>query len=123
VAEHSELTGLGLTRARAAAIQALARAFDEGRLKLDANTDPEAAIERLQTLPGIGDWTAHYIGMRALRWPDAFPHGDLGIRKVLGMTSSRHILIAADAWRPWRAYAAMYLWNHLGKLSMKGPNV
>jgi AraC family transcriptional regulator of adaptative response / DNA-3-methyladenine glycosylase II len=122
-AQSSELTGFGLTRARATSIQALARALDDGRINLEASTDPETAIKRLQTLPGIGDWTAHYIGMRALRWPDAFPHGDLGIRKALEMTSSRQILVATDAWRPWRAYAAMHLWNHLGQSSTKGPHV
>ncbi len=61
--------------------------------------------------PGIGDWTAQYIAMRALRWPDAFPAGDLGLLKALGATSPRRLLETAAAWRPWRAYAAMYLWQ------------
>ena len=77
--------------------------------------DVEATIKRLKLLPGIGDWTAQYIAMRALRWPDAFPHSDLGLRKALGETSSKRILEIAESWRPWRAYALMHLWNGLGQ--------
>jgi AraC family transcriptional regulator of adaptative response / DNA-3-methyladenine glycosylase II len=73
--------------------------------------DPEPAIAALCALPGIGDWTAQYIAMRALRWPDAFPAADLGLLKAFGATSPRRLLDAAAAWRPWRAYAAMYLWQ------------
>jgi AraC family transcriptional regulator of adaptative response / DNA-3-methyladenine glycosylase II len=68
-------------------------------------------MERLMALPGIGSWTAHYIAMRGLRWPDAFPHSDLGLRKALGGRPPREVLELAEGWRPWRAYAAMHLWN------------
>jgi AraC family transcriptional regulator of adaptative response / DNA-3-methyladenine glycosylase II len=68
-------------------------------------------IAKLQELPGIGDWTAQYIAMRALRWPDAFPAGDLGLLKAMGERSVQRLRDAGEAWRPWRAYAAMYLWE------------
>jgi AraC family transcriptional regulator of adaptative response / DNA-3-methyladenine glycosylase II len=64
-------------------------------------------------IPGIGAWTAEYIAMRALAWPDAFPCADLGIRRALGGKSPKEILTMAEAWRPWRAYAAMHLWRSL----------
>jgi AraC family transcriptional regulator of adaptative response / DNA-3-methyladenine glycosylase II len=70
-------------------------------------------MERLLEVNGIGPWTAHYIAMRALRWPDAFPHDDLGLRRGLGKRSGRRVRAAAEAWRPWRAYAAMHVWQGL----------
>ncbi len=112
-ARRKELCGAGMTSARADCLRALARSVAEGRLQLAPTAAPETVIERLRELPGIGDWTAQYIAMRALRWPDAFPAADLGIRKALEMPSTRDVLAAAEAWRPWRAYAAMYLWNSL----------
>jgi AraC family transcriptional regulator of adaptative response / DNA-3-methyladenine glycosylase II len=80
-------------------------------VSLETGPDPVACMERLMALPGIGSWTAHYIAMRGLRWPDAFPHSDLGLRKALGGQPPREVLELAEAWRPWRAYAAMHLWN------------
>jgi AraC family transcriptional regulator of adaptative response / DNA-3-methyladenine glycosylase II len=109
----SDLARLGVTEKRAECLIALARAVAAGAVKLEPGIDAEATIERLKQLPGIGDWTAHYIAMRALRWPDAFPHSDLGLRKALGETSSKRILEIAENWRPWRAYAVMHLWNSL----------
>jgi AraC family transcriptional regulator of adaptative response / DNA-3-methyladenine glycosylase II len=109
----ADLTRLGLTGKRAECLIELARAVADGEVKLEPGVDAEATIERLKQLPGIGDWTAHYIAMRALRWPDAFPHSDLGLRKALGETSSKRILEIAENWRPWRAYALMHLWNSL----------
>jgi AraC family transcriptional regulator, regulatory protein of adaptative response / DNA-3-methyladenine glycosylase II len=114
-ADVADLTRLGLTGKRAECLIALARAVAEGQVKLEPGVDVEATIERLKLLPGIGDWTAQYIAMRALRWPDAFPHSDLGLRKALGETSSKRILEIAENWRPWRAYALMHLWNSLGQ--------
>ncbi|HEY8459086.1 MAG TPA: AlkA N-terminal domain-containing protein [Blastocatellia bacterium] len=107
----ADLTRLGLTGKRAECLIALARAVAEGEVKLEPGADAEATIARLKRIPGIGDWTAHYIAMRALRWPDAFPHSDLGLRKALGETSPKRILEIAEKWRPWRAYALMHLWN------------
>ncbi len=112
VATIDELCALGLTRARAATLQTLARAVVEGRVSF-ASLDPEDTIAALDALPGIGPWTAHYIAMRALAWPDAFPAGDLGVKKALGLTGLRAIEERAAAWRPWRAYAVMHLWHSL----------
>ncbi len=64
-------------------------------------------------VPGIGAWTASYIVMRALRWPDAFPEGDLGLRKAMGGPPPARLRAAAESWRPWRAYAAQHLWASL----------
>jgi AraC family transcriptional regulator of adaptative response / DNA-3-methyladenine glycosylase II len=111
----SDLTRFGLTGKRAECLIALARAVAEGAVRLEPGVDVAATIERLKQLPGIGEWTAQYIAMRALRWPDAFPHSDLGLRKALGETSPKRILEIAEGWRPWRAYALMHLWNSLGQ--------
>jgi AraC family transcriptional regulator of adaptative response / DNA-3-methyladenine glycosylase II len=111
----ADLTRLGLTGKRAECLITLARAVADGEVKLEPGVDVEATIERLKRLPGVGDWTAQYIAMRALRWPDAFPHTDLGLRKALGETSAKRILEIAEGWRPWRAYALMHLWNGLGQ--------
>lgn len=110
-ADVADIRSVGLTATRAATVGALARAIDGGAVELTDTTDPERTIAALQTLPGIGPWTAHYLGMRALRWPDAFPAGDLVICKALGVSSARGAEQRAAPWRPWRAYAAMYLWN------------
>ena len=67
-------------------------------------------MARLDALPGIGPWTAHYIAMRALGEPDAFPAGDLVLRHETGLSEAR-LLIRAKSWRPWRAYATVYLWK------------
>ena len=72
---------------------------------------PEDEVKRLMRLPGIGAWTAQYIAMRALGWTDAFPDTDLGLKKALAPRSRREILELAEMWRPWRAYAAMCLWQ------------
>lgn len=74
-------------------------------------------MARLRELPGIGDWTAHYIAMRALRWPDAFPAGDVALHKALGVQQSRQPAreaeAASQAWRPWRSYAVLRAWSQL----------
>ena len=107
------LRTIGLPGARAHAIAELARAVDEGRVDLSDGADPTATLRELLELPGIGPWTAHYVGMRALRWPDAFPAGDLAVRKALGVETARAAEERAKPWRPWRAYAAMHLWASL----------
>jgi AraC family transcriptional regulator of adaptative response / DNA-3-methyladenine glycosylase II len=71
--------------------------------------------QRLRQLPGIGEWTAQVVAMRALGDPDAFPAGDLGVRKALGGVSAREAEARAERWRPWRAYAVMHLWTTLAK--------
>jgi AraC family transcriptional regulator of adaptative response / DNA-3-methyladenine glycosylase II len=110
----SDLTVIGLPRARAEAISRLAEAVASGDLVLDSTRSLEETVARLAALPGIGEWTAQYIAMRALREPDAFPASDLGLRRALAskgrMPTGRELLARAEAWRPWRAYAAMCVW-------------
>jgi len=109
----ARLETIGLPRVRAEAVRALARAVAAGRLRLDASAGLEEAVAALVELPGVGPWTAHYVAMRALGEPDAFPAGDLGLRRALlrgRLASARELAARAEAWRPWRAYAAMYLW-------------
>ena len=90
-----------------------AKAVASREIVLDRAFDPEETMGKLKELPGIGDWTAHYIAMRAMNWPDAFPHSDLGIRKALNENNSSRVLTLAEPWRPWRSYAAMHLWKKL----------
>ncbi len=109
------LDGIGLTRARARALQELARAVAEEPRVLEGGDSLEESVGRLLRLPGIGQWTAHYVAMRALREPDAFPASDLGLVKALAekegdRPSPRTVLDTAERWRPFRAYAAMRLW-------------
>jgi AraC family transcriptional regulator of adaptative response / DNA-3-methyladenine glycosylase II len=105
------LARLGITGARARAIVTLAAIVATGELVLRPESDVEATIARLREIPGIGAWTAHYIAMRALRWPDAFLEEDLVVRKALGVTQPARARARAEAWRPWRAYAVMHLWR------------
>lgn len=107
------LQGLGLTSKRAASLNGLARAVSEGQLRLEPGLEMESQLQELQSVPGIGPWTAHYIAMRALGWPDAFPHQDLGLRKAQGNCTAAELLEASESWRPWRAYAAQHLWRTL----------
>jgi AraC family transcriptional regulator of adaptative response / DNA-3-methyladenine glycosylase II len=112
-ASESELGSIGLTRARAASVGTFARAVVAGDVRVDGRGDPASAMAALEQLPGIGPWTAAYVGMRALGSPDAFPDGDLALRRALGDVSSRDARALAEGWRPWRAYAAMHLWTSL----------
>ncbi|MFO1300026.1 MAG: hypothetical protein U1F17_06505 [Burkholderiaceae bacterium] len=99
---------------RAAAIRSLAQAIVEDRLALEPRAPVEATLAALQAIPGIGDWTAQYIAMRALCWPDAFPAGDLAVLKALGASTPAQARERARAWQPWRAYAVMDLWASTG---------
>lgn len=111
----ADLSGLGLVRARAAAISSLAAALQADRLLLTPRGALDDAVARLRALPGIGEWTAQYIAMRALREADAFPHGDIGLLRAMAENGTRPsaaaLLVRAEAWRPWRAYAALHLWT------------
>lgn len=111
----ADLSRIGLVRARAASLRTLADAVASGALDLAAPLALEDAVERLVALPGVGEWTAHYIAMRALGEPDAFPSGDLGILHALGLGGSgadrRAARERAERWRPWRSYAVFALWT------------
>jgi AraC family transcriptional regulator, regulatory protein of adaptative response / DNA-3-methyladenine glycosylase II len=115
---EADLSGLGLTGQRQRTLHALAAAAAAGDLDLDGGADPAETAERLLAVPGIGPWTVGYVAMRALGDPDAFPVTDLGLRHAFdalgGDASDRGPLAErAEAWRPWRAYAAMHLWTSL----------
>jgi len=103
----------GIVAARARSIIALARMQGSARLCLDggAHHNPEESIRRLAELPGIGPWTAHYIAMRALRWPDAFPKEDIAVRNNLGGVTAKEAEALSQPWRPWRSYAVMHVWR------------
>ncbi|MFG1703476.1 AlkA N-terminal domain-containing protein [Nonomuraea sp. M3C6] len=106
---ETDLTGLGLTNRRIDTLKDLAARLAEGRIDLDGGQDPAEAVAGLLEVPGIGPWTASYIALRALRDPDAWPTGDLVLKKrmiALGIPDD-HI----ERWRPWRAYAALHLWS------------
>jgi AraC family transcriptional regulator of adaptative response / DNA-3-methyladenine glycosylase II len=110
----ADLAGIGLTKIRAATLQSLATTLCAEPGLLSVGELLEDKIRRLERLPGIGPWTAHYIAMRALREPDAFPAADLGLLRALetaeGRPTPAAMLQIAEAWRPWRAYAALRLW-------------
>jgi AraC family transcriptional regulator of adaptative response / DNA-3-methyladenine glycosylase II len=110
VVAGADLSRIGIPRGRAAAIRGLAEALLAGTVSLDALHDMEEAVARLSALPGIGPWTAQYIAMRVLGEPDAMPFGDLGLQRTLGMTEAA-LRKRSEAWRPWRAYAAMHIWS------------
>lgn len=103
-ASVEQVARIGLPRARAATIIALARAAVADRINTSA---------QLREIPGIGDWTAEYVAMRALRDADAFPYADIGLRKAAGRLTPKQLRERAERWRPWRAYAAMHLWASL----------
>ena len=100
VARVVDRVGVGARRAR-------------GDVELGPGVDPRGTVAELMALPGIGPWTAEYIAMRALRWPDAFPSGDLALRKAANGCTAKELAALAERWRPWRAYGAMHLWESL----------
>jgi AraC family transcriptional regulator of adaptative response / DNA-3-methyladenine glycosylase II len=117
----ADLSGLGLTAARAAAIGSFARAVADGAVRLDRGSRLEELAESIAAVPGLGPWTAQYLALR-LGEPDAFPAGDLGIRRSLahlvGRTvTERDAAALAEGWRPWRAHGAVHLWLTPGPLS------
>jgi AraC family transcriptional regulator of adaptative response / DNA-3-methyladenine glycosylase II len=104
---------IGITSRRAKTILELAQVIANKTIDLNFSFEPEKEIERLKEIPGIGEWTAQYIAMRAMGWPDAFPHTDYGIKKALAPHTPKEILTLAEKWRPCRSYAATSLWNSL----------
>ena len=112
-AELQTLINLGLTERRARTIHSVAKAYVAGELRLEPGCDQAAELERFRRIPGIGHWTSNYVAMRALRDADAFPTGDLALCNALGGVKPKEADRAAEAWRPYRAYAALYLWRML----------
>ena len=138
---EADIASIGMPRARAGAIRALALAVVEGRVDLGGATELERSLHALRSLPGIGEWTAQYVALRALREPDAFPSGDLALRRALAgriataaapqakakrtkraaasrkpaeasvLPSARELEAISERWRPWRAYASLHLWS------------
>jgi AraC family transcriptional regulator of adaptative response / DNA-3-methyladenine glycosylase II len=106
---RADIRGMPATRARA--IGALAAAVLDGSVRLDGSRDAEQCVRDLSRLPGIGDWTAQLVALRALGEPDAFPAADLGLCQALGMTPPE-LRARAESWRPWRGYAAAAIWLH-----------
>ncbi len=123
VASGEALGSLGIVKQRQAAIVALARAVASKELALHPGVDIDATMAQLRALPGVGDWTAQYIAMRALRWPDAFVAGDVALHKAMGLQhqtpplsptkTAAAAVTASQAWRPWRSYAVMRAWTSL----------
>ncbi len=110
----------GLPAVRARAIRSLALAVLSGRVTLSPSEAEEASLASLVRIPGIGDWTAQYVAMRAMRQPDAFPVNDLVLLRTAGGGSpltAAALLKRAEQWRPWRAYAALYLWRAAAELA------
>jgi AraC family transcriptional regulator of adaptative response / DNA-3-methyladenine glycosylase II len=107
VLAEADFAAVGLPRARAEAIRGLARAVASGQVRFSGIVDEN----HLLTLPGVGDWTVQYIAMRALGEPDAFPSSDLGLLRASSLKTARKLAERAERWRPWRAYAAMHLWQ------------
>lgn len=110
----SDVAAIGLPLRRAESLVAIATAFSSGPLSGAARTrGPASIVAHLADLPGIGDWTAQYVAMRAFRHPDSFPAGDLGLRKALGGLSAKQAAARAERWSPWRSYAVLHLWTAL----------
>ena len=115
---HAAATKMSMPLARAMTIQGLAQAVLDNKLAIDPAADPDRTVQKLKKIKGIGDWTAQYIAMRALRQPDAFPAADLGLIKAASGNGPRltpvQLKARAEAWRPFRAYAAVLLWTGTG---------
>ncbi len=114
---QDDIAKLGIVSARANAIIAIAQKVASGELDLSSNASLETASEVLQSIKGIGPWTAHYIAMRALSWPDAFPPQDVAILNAMNLPNTakgqREADVLAEPWRPWRSYAVLHLWRSL----------
>jgi AraC family transcriptional regulator of adaptative response / DNA-3-methyladenine glycosylase II len=114
-ADPAAIGTLGIVRQRVRALQALAAAVASDELALHRGAPLDAALDTLRALPGIGEWTAQVIAMRAFGWPDAFPASDIGVLNALGTRDPRLAAQRAESWRPWRAYAVLRLWHGLEK--------
>ena len=113
---RARLNDMGLVTSRADTIRRVARAVVNGDIDFDNAQHPQEFCEQLMTIRGIGEWTAEYVAMRALKHPDAFPASDLGLIKAMSdadVISPAKLKQHAESWRPWRSYAALLLWSSL----------
>jgi AraC family transcriptional regulator of adaptative response / DNA-3-methyladenine glycosylase II len=110
---ENHLGPLGIIAARGRTIHELAKTLEQGEIDFDLCAQPETEMKKLLAIPGIGNWTAQYIAMRTMEWPDAFLETDVGVKKALWPHTSKDLLEMAEAWRPWRSYATINLWNSL----------
>lgn len=110
---ENQLGPLGILTSRGKTIEALAEAFAKREVNLGFCPNPEEEIKKLLSIRGIGNWTAQYIAMRTMAWPDAFLETDAGIKKALPGLTPKDLLRLAEQWRPWRSYATINLWNSL----------
>ncbi len=105
----------GMTAARARTIVAMASAAAADSELFERGPDLGASVAKLRAQPGIGEWTGHYVAMRAMREPDAFPAADIGLMRAMddgaGRPTAAALMARAELWRPWRAYAALHLWT------------
>jgi AraC family transcriptional regulator of adaptative response / DNA-3-methyladenine glycosylase II len=111
----ADMAGIGMPQKRKETLRQIAGQIVSGSLQLETVGEYAHFVDTMKAVPGIGDWTVNYVAMRALGEPDAFPASDLGIMKALQVGSTRptarQVTARAEAWRPWRAYAAVYLWH------------
>ena len=114
---RADISGIGITSKRQATIQGLAGKIVDEKISLSAEQGLTSFVDSMCELSGIGPWTAHYVAMRALKIADAFPDSDLGVRKALQesgqMPTQKQAIARAETWRPWRAYATLFLWKSL----------
>ena len=113
---RARFNDIGIVGSRAGTIRRVAAAVASGEIVFDAAQDPEDFCTALKSIKGIGEWTAQYVAMRALKNPDAFPGSDLGLISAIAhpaRVTPKELLTRAEDWRPWRAYAAMLLWSSL----------
>jgi AraC family transcriptional regulator of adaptative response / DNA-3-methyladenine glycosylase II len=106
-----EFGKLGVIASRSRTILSLAEAVQSGKLRLDSSVNAETEMDKLKKIKGIGNWSAQYIAMRTMAYPDAFLETDIGIKRALPELSPKERLELAEAWRPWRSYAVINLWN------------
>ena len=112
----ADLDRLGMPSSRRRTLKALADAAVADPRLFERSATLEESVKRLCAITGVGEWTAQYIALRALREPDAFPASDLGLLKgaangAAERPTARQLLARSEPWRPWRAYAAQHLWN------------
>jgi AraC family transcriptional regulator, regulatory protein of adaptative response / DNA-3-methyladenine glycosylase II len=119
----ADLASIGLPHKRAETLSAFSAAVASGQLALDGSAAPEETRERLRSIAGIGEWTAGYVSMRALNDPDAFPTADLVLLRAAGARTARELHALAEHWRPWRAYAALHLWQGVNDGNLLHPNL